>query len=160
MLEVLWGASGQLLLVGAFQLFLLFLAILPLRQTRRRPAVIAEVVAHGLAWMSVPLAGLLWLPRFKKIYSDFGTELGMATEFAIAVSDFFSQPRMFFFAPQIVGVLIIVDGLVFDMLWRREASRTQRNSWSLGITALSLTLVALITIPPVLSLARLLNDLS
>jgi len=160
MLEFLWVASGQLLLVGAFLLFLLCLAILPLRQTRRRPAVIAEVVAHGMAWMSVPLAGLLWLPRFKKIYADFGTELGIATEFAIAVSDFVSEPRMLFFAPQVMGVLLIVDGLVFDMLWRREASRTLRNRWSLGISVVSLSLVALVTIPPVLSLARLLSDLS
>ncbi len=145
---------------GGLLLFLLVLGILPMGQTTRRRAVVAEVVAHGLAWGCIPLVCLYWLPQVKRILDDFGVALGAPTRFAIQLSDFMTQPLNLVFALQAIVIAVVLDGWVLHTMWRNEASKAIRNSWSLTMTAVPLLLLGLILFATLGTVFRLHLDLS
>jgi len=92
--------------------------------SRRVDAWLATALAlvHGLAWAPFFVTLLIYVPRYKKMFADFGLKLPWVTEFLIDLSDMFAEA--FPFVPAILSLCVVLDGWLLYCLrrWSRPLS--------------------------------------
>lgn len=120
-------------LLLAITVLVVLVGLIPLLSKSTHVATWGEVIGHTIG---VPaLFGLLYLivPRFKKVFSDFGTELPDATKRFMMLSDTFVA-YWYLVVPPLVAVLVF-DGVKFNAWHRNEETRPQAQAMSAVITA-------------------------
>ena len=153
--------SHPLLLLGILTvvpLLIVLLGILPLRQSKAASAVITEILAHAFAWAAILFGLFFWIPRMRKAFEDFDAELPEYTIWLIRLSDI--SVRFWFVILVLLLGIVIVDGYVLFMLWKRDAKSSIRTSWSLLMTSIPLFAVTLGEAAIFFPLLKLFNDLS
>lgn len=86
--------------------------------SRRTDALVASLLAlvHGISWLPCVVALLTIVPKFKKIFADFGMKLPWSTELLIDVSD--RVHELYPFVPAFFLVLMGLDAWLLYFLLR------------------------------------------
>ena len=121
-------------------------------------ATIIWVIVHSVLWLILMVNAYFVIPRFKKIFMDFGVELPGPTLLILTVSDWIVD--FFYLLPFILGLAILVDGAVTYALCQPGGSPGLRRAWlaymfALPACVLVFTIIALST-----PLAKLATELS
>jgi hypothetical protein len=111
-----------------------------LRPTPFVPGVLALV--HGAAWVALVLVLLLVVPRYDKMFKDFGLKLPLLTEMVVAASRW--VVRYWYVLVPAGVVLLALDAAVLHGL--RLAPATRILSWLWFLLILAGTLVALLVV--------------
>lgn len=118
----------------------LLVGLVPLRQRTGKAAIAAELGAHAASWIIVLAYAAIWIPRFRKIFQDFGVELSSLSVLVIQIADLLAQPAVMLITTAIV---LAADGIIYARLGRNETSRTTRNRFSLVMTLVPLSIMVI-----------------
>jgi len=118
----------------------LVVGLLPLWQRTRRAAIAAELGAHAVGWIIVLAYAAIWIPRYRKIFQDFGFELSSLSMLVIQIADLLAEPLVML----VVSVIVLAaDGMIYSLLWSNAAAPKIRNGFSFLMTLLPLSLMVL-----------------
>ncbi len=107
-------------------------------------AAIAMTLVHAVLWVPILLYLILFVPRLKKIFADFGMVLPRMSEWMIASSDFVAT--YWYLLPVLIVFVLLADGAVIYLL-RRGTGRSG-PSWiwfSLIILLTILVMIGMVT---------------
>jgi len=135
-------------------------AVVTIQATNRKTAVVASSVSHAAGLLMLFSVFYFLLPRFKKIFADFGTELPGITKFAIGISD------TFFRSPILAGTILFLsaafaaDVVFFSNSYVNEERRVIAKAVSIGVTVTLMGCVVLSLLSVLPPTITLINDLS
>jgi type II secretory pathway component PulF len=119
---------------------ILVVGLLPLWQRTRRAAIATELGAHAVGWIIVLAYAAIWIPRYRKIFQDFGFELSSLSMLVIQIADLLAEPLVML----VVSVIVLAaDGIIYSWLWKNAAAPKIRNGFSFLMTLLPLSLMVL-----------------
>jgi type II secretory pathway component PulF len=90
-------------------------------------AALPPVVIHGILWVPFLHAMLLWMPRLKNMFADFGMKLPLLTEWSIDLSDLMVECWPIIIVLWLV--FLAVDGYVSYLLYRTPGFRWAYWLW-------------------------------
>lgn len=131
-------------------------AALCLRRTI--PGVICEVIAHGGCAFGFAAYTYFIIPRFKKIFEDFGAEIPDAAKLVIVISDL--TVNYWYLFPFLLVAGCVVDALGFVAFHRLPETRYVSRVFSALITLALLAQAAFVAFALFGPMTKLLNDLS
>ncbi len=137
---------------------LLLFGLMAIRLPSTPVAAVCEGTAHG----GFAFAGLVVLyfvvPRFKRLFEDFGTELPAMTKWVIGISDL--TVNYWYILLFLLLVATAIDVLAFVAFHRHPENRFVARIFSAGITFLLLAQGMIGAGALAISLARVLDTLS
>jgi type II secretory pathway component PulF len=119
-------------------------------------ATILWLTLHSLLWFSLFALAFFAVPRFKKIFMDFGVELPGSTVLTLCASDWVVD--YFYLLPFVLAWPILADAAVTYVLYQEGGSL--RRAWLLFMIALPALVVVSAIITLLLPLADLGFELS
>ena len=118
-------------------------------------ATIIWVVVHGVLWLILMMIAYFVIPRFKKIFMDFGVELPGPTLLVLIASDWIVE-FFYLFLPFVLAA----DGAVTFMLYQQGDSPGLRRAWLVFMIALPVCVGVFSIIALFSSIAKLTTELS
>jgi hypothetical protein len=102
------------------------------------------LIVHGVLWLAAVLALVILVPRFKRVFQEFGMKMPDLAQRVIDLSDLAAAGG--FALPVILIGLLALDWFVLDRLGRRPGCRGWRTLWAVALTASPLLLLAVIAL--------------
>lgn len=121
-------------------------------------ATIIWVIVHSVLWLILLMIAYFVIPRFTKIFMDFGVELSGTTLLILWASDRIVE--FFYLVPFALVLPVLADAAVTYMLYQRGSRPGFRRAWLLFMIALPACVLVLSIVALLSSIGKLATELS
>lgn len=152
------GLNNVYYFLLAVAVIVVLIGLIPLLAKSTTLAVYGEIVGHSLGLPAALYLLYFLVPRYKQLFSEFGTEIPEFTKAYIALSD--GLVLYWYLIVPVCIALLIIDGNKFAAWHREEKTRGQAYLLSAGITALIAGVILYGAIAMGVPMFKLLEDLT